>query len=274
MRLLSLMCLALMVCVAPIQAATPQQIDQLLEDLRVTEVVAIMRKEGMAYSTDLGSEMLPGGAAQRWIARADRIYDAARMEAGLRQSFADAVAQKDLDAALAFFASDLGQRIVALEISARTALLDPAIEAASRDTYATLRATNDARLAMIADFADANDLIETNVVGALNSNFAFFQGLAEGGALGDDMDEGEMLARVIAQEPDVRADTTDWLYSFLLLAYSPLSDAELQAYIDLSRTPAGRAMNTGLFAGFDPMFIAISRALGLSIGEIRSAQEL
>ena len=35
---------------------------------------------------------------------------------------------------------------------------------------------------MVPEFAEANDLIELNVVGALNSNLAFYRGMADGAA--------------------------------------------------------------------------------------------
>ena len=64
--------------------------------------------------------------------------------------------------------------------------------------------------------------------------------MVEGGAL--EMSEGEILADVWAQEEDTRADTEEWLYGFLLLAYQPLSDDQLDDYVALSASPEGRAL--------------------------------
>ena len=71
-----------------------------------------------------------------------------------------------------------------------------------------------------------------------------------------------MLAEVWGQEPAIRADTVQWLLAYQTLAYEDLSDADLQAYIDLSRSDAGQAINASLFAAFDTVFNAISHDLG------------
>ena len=129
--------------------------------------------------------------------------------------------------------------MIGLELSARRALLDPDVEAASQDRVTRMGDAGDPRIALIGRFVEANDLVESNVMGALNASYAFYTGLNEGGALGDEMAEDEILSDVWAQEPDVRTETGDWVYSFLVLAYQPLSDADLEAYIGFSRTAAG-----------------------------------
>jgi hypothetical protein len=45
------------------------------------------------------------------------------------------------------------------------------------------------------DFIEANDLVERNVSGALNSNFAFYRGLSDGGAFEVEIPEELMLPR-------------------------------------------------------------------------------
>ena len=85
-------------------------------------------------------------------------------------------------------------------------------------------AERDPRLDLLDRFAEANDLIEENVSGALNSNLAFYRGMSEGGAFtGAEMTEEEMLSEVWSQEDDIRAETAGWLYPFLMLAYESVS---------------------------------------------------
>jgi hypothetical protein len=173
---------------------------------------------------------------------------------------------------VAFFDSAEGRRIVELEVSARRAMMEDAVEDAARADYLQRVGEGDDRLALVEQFVDANDLIEANVVGALNSNYMFYRGLVEGGAL--EMSEAEMLDDVWSQEDETRGDTREWLYGFLLLAYGPLEDATLEAYVALSVTPEGRAMNRALFAGFDRMYAEISYALGLAIAREMQSEEL
>ncbi|NVO27584.1 DUF2059 domain-containing protein [Donghicola sp. C2-DW-16] len=274
MRKTALTALFVLGFAVPGYAATQQDVDRLFQAMRVEDVVDIMRQEGMNYAGTLAEEMLPDGATKRWEAAVGRIYDTESMRKGLESRFAESVADEDLSEVIDFFESDLGKRVVDLEISAREALLDPAIEDASRDNFERMVENADERLEQVGEYIDANDLVEANVAGALNSNFAFLQGLADGGARGAEMSEEEMLATIWQQEEDVRTETRVWLYSYLLMAYAPLDESDLDKYIEMSRSQAGRAMNRALFDGFDPMFTAISSALGQEIARIGSDQEL
>jgi hypothetical protein len=60
----------------------------------------------------------------------------------------------------------------------------------------------------------------------------------------------------------VRKESEKWLFSYLSLAYQPLSDADLDAYIAFSETPAGQRLNTIIFTAFDEAFRQVSFDLG------------
>ena len=111
-------------------------------------------------------------------------------------------------------------------------------------------------------------------MGALSANLAFYQGMAEGGAFGGEMTEDQMLADVWGQEAEVRQQVADWLFPYLALAYGPLSDDELEAYIAYSESPAGQQLNTALFASFDGVFSPVSRALGLAVARELQGQDI
>jgi hypothetical protein len=96
-------------------------------------------------------------------------------------------------------------------------------------------------------------------MGAMNANYAFYMGLVEGDAFEEDLTEAGDPADVWSQEAEIRADTEEWVYSYLTLAYAPLSDEDIDAYIALSRTAEGRALNRALFGTFDD-FSSTSRA--------------
>ena len=83
-----------------------------------------------------------------------------------------------------------------------------------------------------------------------------------------------MLADVWEQEVQIRSETEQWVYSFLLLAYQPLSDEDIEAYIQLSETSEGQVLNTALFAAFDTMYSEISHALGLASARYLSGEDI
>ena len=115
-------------------------------------------------------------------------------------------------------------------------------------------------------------MINYNVMGAMNASLAFMRGLSESGAF--EMTEDQILTDVWGQEAEIRSDTTEWLYGYMLMAYEPLSDAELQAYIDLSETKPGQAMNAALFAGFDAMFDGVSYGLGQAASQVMAGDDI
>ena len=164
--------------------------------------------------------------------------------------------------------------IVGLEVSARRALLDDAVEEASEDAAAIAAADGDPRLDLVAEFVEVNNLVETNVAGSLNSNLAFYEGLVAGRAFGGALTEEQILTDVWSQEADIRENTTEWLYSFLFMAYAPLEDADLDAYIAFSQTEAGEQINRAMFESFDALFTGISRSLGRAAAAEMTTQEL
>jgi hypothetical protein len=96
----------------------------------------------------------------------------------------------------------------------------------------------------------------------------------DGGAFPAEMTESDILSDVWAQEPEIRANTEEWIYSFLIMAYDPVAPEDIEAYIAFSETDAGRAANRAIFAAFDGMFEDISLALGRAAARYMATQEL
>ena len=258
------------------EVAAQSAIGPLSDALLMGEVMAILRDEGLANARDLAADFPAGQGNAGWNAAIEAIYDPQAMRATFDAALAAqlATAPEAVSAALDYFGSAEGQRALTLELEARRALLDPAVEAAAKDRWAALQTDDPARAAALERFAEVNDLIESNVMGALNSNLAFYHGMAEsGGPLGE-MTEQDILAMVWGSEPDVRASTEDWLFPFLAMSYEPLSDAELDAYIAFSDRPEGRKVNAAVFAAFDVLFAEISRSLGRASGREMIGQDI
>ena len=274
-RLLSLL-VAVLLSALPLRAQTADP-ESVLQTLRIPEMIAVMQDEGIAYGDDLEEQLFPGAGGARWDGIVAGIYDEPALLQRFQSAFSARLAAdpQAMDEIVGFFATDRGQRILSLEIAARRALLDEAAEEAAAVSVDDMRARDDPRLAVLERFAAANDLIEQNVSGALNANFAFYQGMSDGGAFdAAKMTEADMLADVWSQEPEIRAETESWLYPFLALAYEPLSDTDLQAYLAFSESGASRAMNAAMFAAFDEVFRAISRDLGRAAAEMLSGQDI
>ncbi len=240
--------------------------------LKLPEVVDILHDEGMEYAESIERDMLPNGGGGFWDRIVLQLYDKAAMESALADVLSSEMTAEQIDGSIAFFETEQGQSILTFENAARAAMGDPDVEEIARTAYVELRSTGDPRLDQIDRFVVANDLIERNVAGALSSQFQFFRGLAEGGAFV--MTDDDILADVYGQEPEIRADTEEWLLAFLLMAYQPLDDDTMDAYIAFSATDAGKALNAALFEGFEMVYRDISYGLGLAASRAMTGSDL
>lgn len=243
---------------------------------RQAETLDLIRQEGIAQGQALGTDLFGETGDPGWAAALDRVYDTRRMADIYDAALAEVLAQ---DPTLAgdvagFLGSELGARIVALELEARRTTLDEVAAEAAREVFEEVRQTDKDRLAQIDRLIDAADLIEINVTTGLNGNIAFYIAMAAEGAPGATPDQSEMLAQVWSQEDDIRASVRKFLYPLMTLAYAPLTEDELQAYVAFSESPAGRRFNAAMTKAFDPVMLDLSRNLGAEAGRLMSGQVL
>lgn len=269
MRLILLVPCLLMLA---IPAWADARLTVLMDVMKLREVTQILRDEGISYAAELNDDMLAGQGGPGWQLQLDAIYNTERMLEAMRRALADELESEEIEQAITFFGSDLGQRVITLENTARIAFSDSEIEEAARARYIELSDTTNPRLETIIELARTGDMINRNVTAALNSNYQFMRGLADGDAL--DMDDDQMLADVTGEMDEITDDTTSWLYGFFLMAYHPLSDEELQTYLTFWQTPAGTALNKAIFDGHGASFEDISYGLGRAIALNMTAQDL
>jgi hypothetical protein len=263
-----------MLVATPAAAATDAEIERLWQAMQMDTVLEVMRDEGIDYGHDLDRDMLGGSGGPGFAAAVDAIYQTEPMRARARADFAAELADDDVAPMVAFFETELGARIIELEISARQALLDPDVETASLEAVAALEADAAPRFGQLQEFTEVNDLVESNLMGALNASYAFYLGLNDTNAVADRVGEQDILTDVWSQEEAIRTDTQDWVNSFIGLAYQPLSDAEFDAYIDFSATPEGRQLNRAIFTAYDGLFVDVSRRLGRTVGTYLQGEAL
>ena len=77
-----------------------------------------------------------------------------------------------------------------------------------------------------------------NVASSLTFTYAFNLGLVDGGM--EDMSEEDALEDAWSQEETVREDTLRWLEAQLSVSMAPLSDEDVEAYVDISGDRGGR----------------------------------
>ena len=241
------------------------QIDRFLAAVQMGDVLAVMRDEGVDYGQSLEDEMFPGRGGARWQAIVEDIYGLDKVSSIMTSAIGAELAKgsaEDLANIVAFFEASPGKDFVRLEIEARRSLLDKDVEEAATVLWQDMQDKDKARAKLIERFVAVNDLIESNVMGALNSNMAFYRGLAAEGGLDPAMTEGEMLQEVWSQEDAIRDDMVTWLYPYLALAYQSVPLEDLETYVAFSESSAGQRMNAALFSAYDTLFRSISLDLG------------
>ena len=260
----------LWLCALPLWADARHTV--LMDVLKIDTLSQILFQEGLGHAEELNVDMLNGQGGSGWQMQAKAIYDPGRIAEALRRAIEKELTGVLLEETITFFASDLGRKIIELENSARVTMAEPDVEEAARARFASLTGSDDPRLAQVMQMIEAGDLISRNVTSAMNTNYQFLRGLSDGKVL--DLSDAEILNDVMSDRDEIEADTTGWLAAFMLLAYSPLTDAEMTAYVVFSQTPAGLALNRGFFEGFDPLYEDISYALGRAVALNMTAEEL
>lgn len=257
------LCLALFLTVMASPVWANSRVTILMDVLKVSQVVEILRAEGLAYAAVLDQDMLGGQGGPFWQEQVSGIYDVQRISERLRKALETEMDADDIEAAIDFFGSDLGRQIVDQENAARRAMMDPDLEQAALDFYAESVTAQDPMTGLIVTFIAANDLLDRNVSGAMSSNFQFYKGLSDGRYTSQS--EADILNDVWEQEAEIREDTDGWLNGFLFMAYQSLSVEALQQYIDYSTSPEGQALNAALFDGFEAVYRDVSYGLGRAV---------
>lgn len=254
---------------------TAPEIHALAQALQLDRLAGVLQAEGLDYGRLLDADLLAGRGGAGWTAAVGRIYAPDRLRRDFRHLLSQELAADPLvPDMLAFLQSDLGRQIVTSELEARQAMLEPARKDKSRLAWMALAQDNPRRAGQIVEFVRLNDLMEGNVAGGMNANLAFYQGLAMTAPPALRLPEEDLLAAVAGQEQAIRAETEAWLYPYLVMAYDPLEDAGLDAYLAFCETPAGRRLNSALFAVFNGLFARVSAEMGREAGLVLRGQEI
>ena len=251
------------------QVATVSVAD-LERSLGIAELVGVLAREGQGYGDTLDQSMFGGKGGPRWKATVSRIYDPAVLSARFSRAFEAALAgQPELVAkATAYISTPAGQRIMQLERAARETLLEPDAREAAEVNAAKLRDARSPRLKQIRRLIEAGDLIESNVAAELTGSAAFNEALAATQPPEQRLPEVDRMAQVWRQESEIRAGATSWLVTFMTLAYAPLSDEELQAWVDFSASETGKALHQAVSTAFSETFREVMAELGHEAGQV------
>jgi hypothetical protein len=241
--------------------------DRIWQVLGLGQQMQIFQQEATEEATAFVADGLIGGSGEPWADTVARINEPVRLQALFREGLGKVLTRSDLPLlkeGLGFYEHGLGRQLVPLEISARMAMLDDAVTENARDAFDRAAADGDPRVKQIDRLIETADLVAPNVSSGLNASVAFSRGFGEGGGYDMPLSDDEMLAETWSQQDQIEADTRDWLQSFLMLAYSSLTEDQLDEYIAYASSPEGQTLARALFAAYDEVFLRTSYDMGLA----------
>ncbi len=252
-------------------AGDDAEFDALVEALRLADVMEILGREGLEHGQQLNDGFLGGEGGAYFSQQVEAIFDAEAMTDLFKATMAAHMTDDAVTQSVAFFGSDLGQRIIGLEISARVAFDDEDVQDFAVEVLDALP-QDDARRQLVSEYVAANDLVARNVKGTHSSEYNMYRGLVDGGYLAGD--DESYLAGMLADREALVRDTEEWAMSFHLMAYQPLSVEEQQANIVFSLSDSGQMFNNAMFKAFDGMYDDIFYRLGRLVARSSDAADL
>lgn len=247
---------------------------RLFDVLRMSEMVGILREEGLGFAAETGADVFADAPPAGWQGAVEEVLDAGEIEAQLRAALDAATAGMELGPVIDFFSAEPGQTFIDIELAAHRALVDDEVEQMAREAAAMAMVDEGPLFRLIGQFVAVNDLVDKNAVAAMNSGLAFNRGLMAGGGFPAGVTEDDILDDLWAQEPQIRADAEERVYSLLLLAYGPVPLADIEALIAFSETEAGRVANRAVSAALNEVADGISFDLGRMMGRFLANEEL
>lgn len=240
---------------------------RLLEAIQMPRLLAQLATEAEASAGDLDEDFLQGQGGDLVLTTARRLNAPSRVQPILEAEITRLMSRDHRLAVTSFFESELGQRIVDLEIAARIAIDDEALFEAVQG-----RVADTGVRPLIAEIIETSDLVERNVADGIAILEQFYRGRQAGGMT--DLTGPEIGGFLGELEEGIRIETQSWLDGFMTLAYSPVEDADLQIYADFWKTEAGKAFDEALFAAFRKSMSDNSFAMGQLIGRIQASDEI
>ena len=163
--------------------------------------------------------------------------------------------------AIAFHASDLGQRVAARSLAARAVMAQPGGIDAALASFDTAASRADPRVDAVRRLVEAQGAVDAAVAYAMNNTLALMAGM-DSAVPGSVDPEADRIDKIAGQESSVRAGQTGTTEAMMFLALAPLSDAEMETLIRQAGTPASRRLDAMLQQSYSTAMQTIMYEMG------------
>ncbi len=219
----------------PAQAADQKRVDAFLE---VTGFDVAL--ESIRLSADSAPEMLGIDAADfgsEWSRLVREIFDTDVMLQMGSDILSETLDDAALDHAAAFYATDLGKRLVAAENASHMKEDSDAKSEAGTAILEGLRRINPDRVALLAKLNAASDVEDSSIKAIQEVQIRFLLAAAGAGVIRLQMEEPDLREAVRRQEPEMRASIKENALAGSAYTYQAFSDDEVLTYAQALEDP-------------------------------------
>ncbi|NVK16396.1 MAG: DUF2059 domain-containing protein [Rhodobacteraceae bacterium] len=230
MRCLAVMWLGCWGAVQPVAAADRTQVEAFL---KITGFDVAL--DSIALSASTAPDMLgvdAGAFGSQWTEMSEDVFDTDKMRGLALDILENTLDDAALDHAAAFYASDLGKRLVRAENSSHLIEDDEVKQLAGNRIISDLVKAGSKRVAMYQRMGSAIDAAGTGVKALQQIQFRFLMAAAAAGVIDLELDADELRALMKEQEGELRLSLQASSLAASAYTYQEFSDAEVQAYVE------------------------------------------
>ncbi|MDC0656611.1 DUF2059 domain-containing protein [Leisingera sp. SS27] len=230
MRCLAVMWLGCWGAAQPVAAADRTQVEAFL---KITGFDVAL--DSIALSASTAPDMLgvdAGAFGSQWTEMSEDVFDTDKMRGLALDILENTLDDAALDHAAAFYASDLGKRLVRAENSSHLIEDDEVKQLAGNRIISDLVKAGSKRVAMYQRMGTAIDAAGTGVKALQQIQFRFLMAAAAAGVIDLELDADELRALMKEQEGELRLSLQASSLAASAYTYQEFSDAEVQAYVE------------------------------------------
>lgn len=239
MRFLAVLCFAIAAVPLPALAADRERVEAFLE---VTGFDVAL--DSIALSASSAPEMLgvdTGAFGSQWTKLSEDVFDTREMRGQAVEILENTLDDEALDHAAAFYASDLGKRLVRAENASHMVEDDEVKQLAGNRIISGLVKEGSERVAMYQRMGSAIDAAGTGVRALQQIQFRFLMAAAAAGVIELELDADGLRALMKEQESDLRLSLQASSLAASAYTYQEFTDAEVEAYVEaLEEAPMQR----------------------------------
>lgn len=198
--------------------------------------------DSIAFSAGSAPQMLgvqPDAFGADWTRVSGSVFDTAIMRKMALDILEQTLTQENLDHAVDFYASDLGQRLVEVENASHSESDDSIAQTGGAEILADLSETDrgQARIATLERMMAAIDSAGMSLRAIQEIQVRFLVSAAAAGVIELRMDPEELRAAMKTQEDEMRAALMESSMKSAAFTYKDISDADLIAYAEALEAP-------------------------------------